>query len=152
RRLRGLRAVVAQLVQWQVKPGHSSLRPVRVAESSPTIFLVTADPGARGDNWRGVPGEYGTDGGPAGASPNGASPSGARPGGVPARGRRAAAICVLILGLAGLAVSVSGVAVQLLPRHFTASQQRQIQAWEVIRRWQTMPAGQVFPASIPYQL
>ena len=104
---------------------------------------MTADPGARGDNWRRVPGEFGTDG----SSGGGTSPAGA-----PARGRRGAAIFVLILGLAGLAVSVFGVAVQLLPRHVTASQQRQIQAWEVIRRWQTMPAGQVFPASISYQL
>jgi len=124
---------------------------------------VTADPGARGGNWRRVPGGYGTDGSPragaspagaspAGASPGGTSPGGAGPGGAPARGRRGAAIFVLILGLAGLAVSVFGVAVQLLPRHFTASQQRQIEAWEVIRRWQTMPAGQVFPASISYRL
>jgi hypothetical protein len=58
----------------------------------------------------------------------------------------------LILGLAGFAVSVFGVAIALLPRHFTASQQRQIQAWEVMRRWQTMPAGQIFPASVSYQL
>jgi hypothetical protein len=68
------------------------------------------------------------------------------------RARRAAAIIALILGLAGFAVSVFGMAVHLLPRHFTASQQRQIQAWEVMRRWQTMPAGQIFPASVSYQL
>jgi hypothetical protein len=47
---------------------------------------------------------------------------------------------------------VFGVASQLLPRHFTASQQRQIEAWQVMRRWQTMPAGQIFPASVSYQL
>jgi hypothetical protein len=47
---------------------------------------------------------------------------------------------------------VTGVAIQLLPRQFTAGQQRQIMAWEVIRRWQTMPAGQIFPASVSYQL
>jgi len=68
------------------------------------------------------------------------------------RGRRAAAVIALILGLAGFAVSAIGVAIQLLPRHFSASQQRQIEAWEVLRRWQTMPAGQIFPASVPYQL
>jgi len=68
------------------------------------------------------------------------------------RGRRAAAVIALILGLTGFAVSMTGVAVQVLPRHFTAGQQRQIEAWEVMRRWQTMPAGQIFPASIPYQL
>jgi hypothetical protein len=68
------------------------------------------------------------------------------------RARRAAAILALILGLAGLAVSAVGVAIQMLPRHFTASQQRQIEAWEVMRRWQIMPAGQIFPASVSYQL
>jgi hypothetical protein len=73
-------------------------------------------------------------------------------GGSPGRGRRAAAILALILGLVGFAVSMTAVAIQLLPRQFTASQQRQIEAWEVMRRWQTMPAGQIFPASVSYQL
>ena len=73
-------------------------------------------------------------------------------GGSAGRGRRAAAVIALILGLAGFAVSAIGVAIQLLPRHFSASQQRQIEAWEVLRRWQTIPAGQIFPASVPYQL
>ena len=68
------------------------------------------------------------------------------------RGRRAATILALILGLAGLAVSATAVAIQLLPRQFTAGQQRQIEAWEVMRRWQTMPAGQIFPASVSYAL
>jgi hypothetical protein len=82
---------------------------------------------------------------------------GSRPphGGAPGssgRGRRAAAVIALILGLAGFVVSAIGVAVQLLPRHFSAEQQRQIQAWEVIRRWQTVPAGRIFPASVAYQL
>ncbi len=73
-------------------------------------------------------------------------------GSSPGRGRRAAAILALILGLVGLAVSMTGVAIQLLPRQFSAGQQRQIEAWEVMRRWQTMPAGQIFPASVSYQL
>ena len=73
-------------------------------------------------------------------------------GGSSGRGRRAAAILALILGLVGFAVSVTAVAIQLLPRHFTAGQQRQIEAWEVMRRWQTLPAGQIFPASVSYQL
>jgi hypothetical protein len=68
------------------------------------------------------------------------------------RARRAAATIALILGVAGFAVSAFGVAIQLLPRHFTASQQRQIEAWEVMRRWQRLPAGQIFPASVSYQL
>ncbi len=75
-----------------------------------------------------------------------------RAGGYRTRGRRAAAVLALILGLVGFAVSMTGVAVQVLPRHFTASQQRQIEAWEVMRRWQTMPAGQIFPASVSYEL
>jgi hypothetical protein len=72
--------------------------------------------------------------------------------GSPGRGRRAAAVVALILGLAGFAVSAVGVAIQLLPRHFSAEEQSQIKAWEVMRRWQTTPAGQIFPASVPYQL
>ena len=73
--------------------------------------------------------------------------------GAPAgRGRRAAAVIALILGLAGFAVSAVGVAIQLLPRHFSAGEQSRIKAWEVMRRWQTTPAGQIFPASVPYQL
>jgi hypothetical protein len=76
---------------------------------------------------------------------------GSRPG-HDRRGRRAAAILALILGLVGFAVSATGVVIQLLPRQFTAAQQRQIEAWEVIGRWQTMPAGQIFPASVAYQL
>jgi hypothetical protein len=67
-------------------------------------------------------------------------------------GRRAAAVIALIVGLVGFAVSITGVAIQLLPRQFTAGQQRQIEGWEVMRRWQTMPAGQIFPASVSYQL
>jgi hypothetical protein len=68
------------------------------------------------------------------------------------RGRRVAAAIALVLGVAGFAVSLTGVVVQLLPRHFTVEQQRQIQAWEVMRRWQMLPAGQIFPASVSYQL
>jgi len=91
----------------------------------------------------------GTDGsGPPGGGSTGSSGSLGSKG----RGRRAAAVIALLLGVAGLAVSAIGVAVQLLPRHFTAEQQRQIQAWEVLRRWQTMPAGQIFPATVSYQL
>jgi hypothetical protein len=68
------------------------------------------------------------------------------------RGRRAAALIALALGLAGLAVSTTAVAIQLLPRHFTAAQQRELENWEVSSRWKTMPAGRMFPASVGYQL
>src|SRR5208337_5469360 len=73
-------------------------------------------------------------------------------GGGGGRGRHAAAILGLSLGLVGFVVSMTAVAIQLLPRQFTVRQQRQIEAWEVMRHWQTMPAGQIFPASVSYQL
>jgi hypothetical protein len=69
-----------------------------------------------------------------------------------ARGRRAAALIALGLGLAGFGVSAAGLATQLLPRQFTAAQQRQIENWEIASRWQRLPAGRIFPASVPYQL
>ena len=59
---------------------------------------------------------------------------------------------VLVLGLAGLAVSAAGIAIQVLPRQFTATQQHQIQAWEVASRWQDLSAGQIFPATVSYSL
>ncbi len=126
-------------------------------ESGPTILLVTADPEARGDQWRRVSGVYGNRGQGDGMRGDGMFAHGTDMGrrdhrGSSARGRRAAAILALILGLVGLAVSMTGVAIQLLPRQFSAGQQRQIEAWEVMRRWQTMPAGQIFPASVSYQL
>jgi hypothetical protein len=86
-------------------------------------LLVTADPQAPGE-----PPRYGV------------------------RGGRIRALIVLMLGLAGLAVSVTGLAVQVLPRHFTAAQAEQIEAWEIAGRWRVLAAGQIFPASIAYQL
>jgi hypothetical protein len=63
-----------------------------------------------------------------------------------------AAIAALVLGVAGLAVALTGIAFQLLPRQFSAEQQRQITDWEVGKRWRTMPAGTIFPASLHYEL
>jgi hypothetical protein len=63
-----------------------------------------------------------------------------------------AAVAALVLGVAGLAVALTGVAFQLLPRQFSAEQQRQITDWEVGKRWRTMPAGKIFPASLHYKL
>lgn len=64
--------------------------------------------------------------------------------------RRLAAVAALVLGVAGLAVSLTGVVFQLLPRQFTAQQQRQITDWEVGARWRALPAGAIFPASLRY--
>jgi hypothetical protein len=61
-----------------------------------------------------------------------------------------AAVAALVLGLAGLAVSLTGVTSQVLPRQFTTQQQRQITDWEAGKRWREMPAGEIFPASLQY--
>jgi hypothetical protein len=66
--------------------------------------------------------------------------------------RRVVVLIALALGLTGLAISAAGLATQLLPRQFTAAQQQQIENWEIASRWQQLPAGQIFPASVPYQL
>jgi hypothetical protein len=63
-----------------------------------------------------------------------------------------AALVAAIFGGIGLVVSLTGLAIQLLPRHFSTAQQRQIVAWEVSKRWRTLPAGDIFPATVSYQL
>ena len=68
------------------------------------------------------------------------------------RYRRAVALIALALGLAGFVISAAGLATQLLPRQFTAGQQQQIEDWEIAGRWQQLPAGRIFPASVGYQL
>jgi hypothetical protein len=61
-------------------------------------------------------------------------------------------LSALVLGLAGFAISATGLATQLLPRQFSAAQRQQIVNWEIASRWQQLTAGQIFPAAIPYQL
>ncbi len=73
----------------------------------------------------------------------------------PYRARRArqrwfAAVAALVLGVAGLAVALTGIAFQLLPRQFSTGQRQQITDWEVGKRWRTMSAGAIFPASLQY--
>jgi hypothetical protein len=75
----------------------------------------------------------------------------------PARRRRRSplgtvvAATALVLGLIGLVISLIGVATELMPRTFTAGQQRQITDWEYGRSWRALSAGQIFPASVGYQ-
>ncbi len=56
----------------------------------------------------------------------------------------------LVLGLIGLIVSLFGVATQILPRRFTAEQQREIVNWEFGRNWRVLSAGAIFPTSVGY--
>ena len=58
----------------------------------------------------------------------------------------------LAAGLTGLAVSVAGAVIQVLPRTFSAAQQQQISAWEVSSRWRAWPAGRIFPRVVRYDL
>jgi hypothetical protein len=58
----------------------------------------------------------------------------------------------LLAALAGLVVSAGAAATQFLPRHFSTAQRNQIMAWEVGKRWQSWPAGRIFPAAIDYDL
>jgi hypothetical protein len=75
--------------------------------------------------------------------------------GAPAPRRRIRIVAfatLLIAGLCGLGVAAVGAAHQLLPRQFTAAQQRQIANWEMTRRWRALPAGKIFPAAVSYHL
>jgi hypothetical protein len=68
------------------------------------------------------------------------------------RGVGTTAFAAAIFGGIGLVVSLAGLAIQLLPRHFSAAQQRQIMAWEISKRWRALPAGEIFAPSVRYQL
>jgi hypothetical protein len=60
------------------------------------------------------------------------------------------AVIALILGVAGLVISLIGVATQVLPRRFTPGQQRAITDWEIGSHWRTDTAGTIFPSSVSY--
>lgn len=61
------------------------------------------------------------------------------------------AIVAVVFGLAGLAVSLWGVATQVLPRQFTEHQQQQILDWEIGKHWRVLSAGSIFPAAVRYK-
>jgi uncharacterized membrane protein YgcG len=66
--------------------------------------------------------------------------------------RRIAVFVALVLGVLGLIVSSAGLAIAIMPRHFTAGQRQAILAWEVGGRWRNLAAGQIFPSSVGYTL
>ena len=59
-------------------------------------------------------------------------------------------VIALVLGIAGLVVSLAEIAPRLLPRQFTTLQQRRITDWEAGARWRELPAGTIFPATVRY--
>jgi SAM-dependent methyltransferase len=134
-------SVITKTVRWRVS-----------GRRKPYHLHVATEYGAYGDQpWRDAEPQY------PGQPPRGGGPSGYEPPppGHRHRHRRPASIVIatiaLVLGLIGLVISLIGVATQLMPRTFTAGQQRQITDWEYGRTWRTLSAGQIFPASITYQ-
>jgi len=125
----------------------------------PYHLHVATEYGAYGDRpWRDAEPQY--PGQPAARrpAPGKPAPGDGQPGYQPQSGQRrprpastAIAVAALVIGLIGLAISSVGVVTELMPRTFTASQQRQITDWEYGRSWRTLTAGQIFPASVGYQ-
>jgi hypothetical protein len=68
------------------------------------------------------------------------------------RRRPLLALTFALVGLVGATAAGFGIAAQLKPRQFTAAQQKRIEAWEVARRWRTMPKTEIFPAVVSYRL
>jgi hypothetical protein len=71
--------------------------------------------------------------------------------GVPAghsRWRFGLILAALVLGLAGLTASAAGIAVQILPRRFSAAQQQQIMNWDYARHWRLLGGGRGVPGSV----
>jgi hypothetical protein len=66
------------------------------------------------------------------------------------RRRRSIAWTLLAVGGIALAFSAFGAADQGGPRKFTAKETQQITDWEYAKRWRTLPAGSIFPASVTY--
>jgi hypothetical protein len=92
----------------------------------------------------------GQSSGPADPAPGPAAPLSSPAG--RSRLRSWLTVTAMVLGLVGLAASAAGIAVQVLPRRFSAAQQQQIMAWESARRWRATSAAKIFPAAITYQL
>jgi hypothetical protein len=117
---------------------------------------VATEYGAYGDHpWRDAEPQYagqpaGRDGPPRPGAPQPEPPPpGRHRQGSPAN--TVIAAVALVLGLIGLVISSVGVATELMPRTFSAGQQRQITDWEYGRSWRALSAGQIFPASVSYQ-
>jgi hypothetical protein len=62
------------------------------------------------------------------------------------------ATLLAVIGLCGLAAAGLVIRGQLKPRTFTAAQQKRIEAWQVAKRWRTMPKTKIFPYVIKYTL
>lgn len=109
--------------------------------------MAAEDGGAYDDQpWHGAQPPYPGQSGPGGLRDGRLARQASRR----ARKRLRIAVIVVLLGVAGLAISLPGLITQLLPRQFTAGQKRQITDWEYGARWRELPAGTIFPASVRY--
>ena len=68
------------------------------------------------------------------------------------RRRPLLALSGLTVGLVLAAAAAFGVYGQFMPRTFSAAQRSKIEAWEMARRWRTMPKAALFPARVRYRL
>jgi hypothetical protein len=66
------------------------------------------------------------------------------------RRSRLIALAVLVVGIVGFLIAAGGVITQVMPRSFSAAQRQQITDWQYLKRWRTLPAGTIFPASVSY--
>ena len=126
------------------------------SHDKPYHLHVATEYGAYGEHpWRDAEPQY--PGQPArgdGPPPGGAGQPEPQPPGRHRHGSPAStaiAAGALVLGLIGLVISLFGVATELMPRAFTAGQQRQITDWEYGRNWRALSAGAIFAASVSYQ-
>ncbi len=137
--------VITKTIRWRVS-GHRK----------PYHLHVATEYGAYGDQpWRDAEPRYPDQQAaqdeplPGGAEQPESQPPGRRRVRSPAS--TVIAVTALAFGLIGLVVSLIGVVTELMPRTFTAGQQRQIIDWEYGRNWRTVSAGAIFPASVSYQ-
>jgi hypothetical protein len=107
-------------------------------------------PGYGGPGYGG-PGNGGPGyGGPGNGGPGYGGPGGVPPAGARRRRVRLLALVGVALGCVGFLGSVAGIASESLPRQLTAGQRQQIASWEFAKRWRTLAAGAIFPASVSY--
>jgi hypothetical protein len=115
----------------QPLPGQVTAQPPGYLPTQPLPGQVTAQPPGY------VPGQ---------------PPSPAQKPGARRRRPPALAVVVALIGLIGLAATGIGISRQVMPRTFTPAQRRQIEAWEIARRWRVLPKTAIFPLRIHYQL
>lgn len=62
------------------------------------------------------------------------------------------AALLAVIAVGGLVIAGLKIGQALIPRRFTTAQARQIQAWELARRWRVTARSVLFPATFSYQL